>query len=170
MPLCSAVSAHCRVSQTGPRGCRVCVPAHAACLVACFRMMCARCDGARMCACVCGVLCPGRACVVCMQPSRSASVTPGGGGGGGGTCAGASTGPYGGLAAGTSARVDIGAALVGGAGFVDVWVNPTSGSDSNSGNTRAAALQTVSAAWRRIPAVRGAWSMRQGEWEPQPQR
>ena len=33
----------------------------------------------------------------------------------------------------------------------DVFVDPVNGSDSNSGDTRAAALRTLSEAWRRIP-------------------
>ncbi|HAM22861.1 MAG TPA: right-handed parallel beta-helix repeat-containing protein [Actinobacteria bacterium] len=33
----------------------------------------------------------------------------------------------------------------------DVWVNPATGSDSNSGATRGSALRTVGAAWGRIP-------------------
>lgn len=33
----------------------------------------------------------------------------------------------------------------------DVWVDPVSGSDSNSGATRAAALRTLDEAWNRIP-------------------
>ncbi|BDI33729.1 hypothetical protein CCAX7_57800 [Capsulimonas corticalis] len=36
--------------------------------------------------------------------------------------------------------------------YVDLWVNPVSGRDSNSGATRGAALQTVEAAWAKIPA------------------
>ena len=33
----------------------------------------------------------------------------------------------------------------------DVYVNPTSGNDGNSGNSRADALRTVTEAWDRIP-------------------
>ncbi|MEI2729216.1 MAG: right-handed parallel beta-helix repeat-containing protein [Candidatus Nanopelagicales bacterium] len=33
----------------------------------------------------------------------------------------------------------------------DLWVNPTAGSDSNSGASRGSALRTVGAAWNRIP-------------------
>jgi hypothetical protein len=36
--------------------------------------------------------------------------------------------------------------------LVQVWVDPTAGSDANSGGTRAAALRTLSEAWRRVPA------------------
>ncbi len=35
--------------------------------------------------------------------------------------------------------------------MVDIWVNPTSGSDSASGDSRATALRTLAAAWNRIP-------------------
>ena len=34
----------------------------------------------------------------------------------------------------------------------DLWVDPVHGSDDNSGSSRAAALRTVAAAWRAIPA------------------
>jgi len=34
----------------------------------------------------------------------------------------------------------------------DLWVDPVNGSDSNSGASRAAALQTITEAWARIPA------------------
>lgn len=44
------------------------------------------------------------------------------------------------------ARYDIGAPVL-----TDVWVNPVSGNDANSGATRAQALRTISAAWNRIP-------------------
>ena len=33
----------------------------------------------------------------------------------------------------------------------DIWVNPKTGSDNRSGSTRAAALKTLDAAWRKIP-------------------
>lgn len=44
-------------------------------------------------------------------------------------------------------RLDLSAAQ-----FNDVWVDPTNGSDANTGNSRQTALRTVSAAWNRIPA------------------
>lgn len=34
----------------------------------------------------------------------------------------------------------------------DVWINPTSGNDSNTGASRDRALKTIAEAWRRIPA------------------
>jgi len=37
-------------------------------------------------------------------------------------------------------------------GLVDIWVDPLSGDDSNSGISRNQALRTVSAAWEAIPA------------------
>ena len=36
----------------------------------------------------------------------------------------------------------------------DLWVNPTAGSDSNSGASRGSALRTVGAAWNRIPGTK----------------
>ena len=35
--------------------------------------------------------------------------------------------------------------------LVQLWVDPAAGSDANSGATRAAALRTLSEAWRRVP-------------------
>ena len=35
--------------------------------------------------------------------------------------------------------------------LTDLWVNPVSGNDSNSGATRAQALRTITAAWGKIP-------------------
>lgn len=35
--------------------------------------------------------------------------------------------------------------------FTHIWINPRTGSDERSGNTRAEALQTFNAAWERIP-------------------
>ena len=34
----------------------------------------------------------------------------------------------------------------------DLWVNPTTGNDANTGTTRTTALRTVDEAWRRVPA------------------
>ena len=34
----------------------------------------------------------------------------------------------------------------------DLWVNPTTGDDANTGTTRTTALRTVGEAWRRVPA------------------
>ncbi len=40
---------------------------------------------------------------------------------------------------------------IGSVALRDLWVDPVAGNDSNSGDTRAAALRTVDQAWRRIP-------------------
>ncbi|MDL1896072.1 right-handed parallel beta-helix repeat-containing protein [Anaerolineae bacterium CFX7] len=45
-----------------------------------------------------------------------------------------------------SASYDIGTPVLS-----DLWVNPVSGNDNNSGATRAQALRTINAAWNRIP-------------------
>ncbi len=52
-----------------------------------------------------------------------------------------------GVAPGVGERYDIGAVNV-----TDVWVDPVSGSDANTGNARGQALRTVGEAWRSIPA------------------
>lgn len=50
-----------------------------------------------------------------------------------------------------SAAADPGYYDIGTPTLTDVWVDPTNGNDANSGNTRAQALRTITAAWGRIP-------------------
>ena len=55
------------------------------------------------------------------------------------------------MTAGAAAQVSLPAYDIGTPNLADLWVDPTSGNDASSGESRAQAVRTLSEAWRRVP-------------------
>ena len=56
------------------------------------------------------------------------------------------------MTAGAAANVQLPAYDIGTPSVVEIWVDPAAGSDANRGGARGEAVQTLSEAWRRVPA------------------